>query len=611
MEHPLMSFVEELKRRNVFRVAIAYVIFAWLILQVGDTLGPALYLPQSINTALAFFLILGFPLAIFLTWAYELTPEGLKKEKDVDRTKSIAHVTGRKLDYVIIAVLILALGYFAFDKFMLDPSRNAELVQATTRAVTEAAAESDKEEAVIKSIAVLPFINMSDDAANEYFSDGISEELLNLLAQIPELRVIARTSSFAYKGRDVKITDIARELNVDHVLEGSVRKSGKQVRITAQLIHAADSSHLWSGSYDRTLDNIFTIQDEIAVAVVEQLKVKLLGAAPVAKETEPAAYTLNLQANYVAHQVTPGAFEKSIALYQQALEIAPEYIQPWLNLAVIYTVQGSFGLRPFNEAFILAREAANKALAIDPAKASAHAILGRIAMEYDSDLAAAALHLERALALEPTRPYVLLVASNLSRVLGRSDEAIALLEYLVDRDPVSPPTLAYLGQAYLTAKQSDKAIASFRTATRLSPGFYLGQFGIGWGLLQKGEFESALLAMQAETSEVYRLIGLAMAHYAMGQVTESDAALIELIEKHEQERAYDIASILAFRGETDRTFEWLNKAVQHGDFSLVVAETDISFVNINNDPRWLPFLESIGKSPEQLAAIKFTVALPK
>ena len=607
-----MSFFNELKRRNVFKVTIAYAVMAWLVMQIADVILNNVEAPGWVFHVILLLLGIGLLLAIFFAWAYELTPEGIKKEKDIDRTQSITHVTGRKLDFIIIGIMAVALGYFAYDKLVLSASREAAMTEAITMAVGEqAAAEQEAAFENDKSIAVLPFVNMSDDAANEYFSDGISEELLNLLAQIPELRVIARTSSFAYKGKDVKIADIARELNVGHVLEGSVRKTGNQVRVTAQLIHAADSSHLWSESYDRTLDNIFTIQDEIAVAVVEQLKVKLLGAAPVAKETDPAAYTLNLQANYMAHQATPGAFEQSIELYQQALEIAPDYIQPWLNLAVIYTVQGSFGLRPFNEAFILAREAANKALAIDPAKASAHAILGRIAMEYDSDLAAAALHLEHALGLEPTRPYVLLVASNLSRILGRLDEAIALLEYLVDRDPVSPPTLAYLGQAYLTAKQSDKGIASFRTATRLSPGFYLGQFGIGWGLLQKGEFESALLAMQAETSEVYRLIGLAMAHYALGQVTESDAALVELIEKHEQERAYDIASILAFRGETDRTFEWLDKAVQYGDFSLVVAETDISFVNINNDPRWLPFLESIGKSPEQLAAIEFQVTLPK
>jgi len=196
-----MLLYKELKRRNVFRVTIAYVIIAWLILQVGDTLAPALHLPESINTALAFFLILGFPLAIFLAWAYELTPEGLKKEKGVDRTKPITHVTGRKLDYVIIAVLVLALGYFAYDKFVLDPSREAELVQATTEAVAEQATESREAEAADKSIAVLPFLNMSDDAANEYFSDGISEEMLNLLTKIPELRV---TSHFLIRAKTSK-----------------------------------------------------------------------------------------------------------------------------------------------------------------------------------------------------------------------------------------------------------------------------------------------------------------------------------------------------------------------------------------------------------------------
>ena len=223
-----MSLFAEIKRRNVFRVAIAYVIIAWLIMQVGDTLAPALHLPESINTALAFFLILGFPLAIFLAWAYELTPEGIKKEKDIDRTQSTTHVTGRKLDFIIIGVMAVALGYLAYEKLILEPSRDAELIQATTEAVTErvttdsiALAESDK------SIAVLPFVNMSDDASNEYFSDGISEELLNLLAKIPELRVIARTSSFSYKGKDVKVTDLARELNVGYVLEGSEMPSEK------------------------------------------------------------------------------------------------------------------------------------------------------------------------------------------------------------------------------------------------------------------------------------------------------------------------------------------------------------------------------------------------
>jgi len=271
-----MSFVEELKRRNVFRVAIAYVIIAWLILQVGDTLAPALHLPESVNTALAFFLILGFPVAIILAWAYELTPEGLKKEKDVDRSNSITHVTGRKLDYFIIAVLVLALGYFAFDKFVLDPSRDAELVQATTEAVTEQATESREAETADKSIAVLPFVNMSDDASNEYFSDGISEEILNALAKVKDLKVAGRTSSFAFKTRSEDLRTIGEALRVSHILEGSVRKSGIQVRVTAQLVKADNGYHLWSQTYDRELTDIFAIQDEIAAEILIQLKAQLL-----------------------------------------------------------------------------------------------------------------------------------------------------------------------------------------------------------------------------------------------------------------------------------------------------------------------------------------------
>jgi TolB-like protein/Flp pilus assembly protein TadD len=606
-----MSIVEELKRRNVFRVAVAYVIIAWLILQVGDTLAPALHLPETVNTVLAFFLILGFPLAIFLAWAYELTPEGLKKEKDVDRTKSITHVTSRKLDYFIIAVLVLALGYFTVDKFVLDPSREAELVQATTEAVTEQATESGKEEAADKSIAVLPFVNMSDDAANEYFSDGISEELLNLLTKIPELRVIARTSSFAYKGKDVKIADIARELNVGHVLEGSVRKSGNQVRITAQLIHAADSSHLWSETYDRTLDDIFAIQDEIAAAVVEQLKVTLLGAAPPVRKTNPEAYALYLQARQVSRQDTREAYEQSITLYQLALVIAPDFAEAWVGQATNHFQAAYFGQQPYDEAFTSAREATDKALAIDPDNALAHALLGGIALFYDGDLDAAARHFQHSLELEPANPDIISMAAFLVANLGRLDEAIALREYVVSRDPVNPRGYFNLGDTYLFARRLDEAIASLRTALTLSPEYVSSQYRIGVALLSKDEPEAALAAMQQESVEAYRLFGLSMAYHALGQGAGSDAALAELVENYEQIAAYNIAYVLAFRSEADRAFVWLDKAVEYKDSGLSRVPVEILFANIHTDPRWLPFLESIGKSPQQLDDIEFEVTLPE
>ena len=319
-----MSIFNELNRRNVFRVSIAYIIVAWLLLQVSDTLVPALHLPDWFHSGVAFVLILGFPVAIIFAWAFEMTAEGLKREHEVDRSQSITHVTSRKLDFITIGVLVLALGYFAYDKLVLSTARDAALVEATTQAAIERVAfEQETYAESENSIAVLPFVNMSDDANNEYFSDGLSEELLNLLAKIPELRVIARTSSFAYKGKDVQIADVARELNVANVLEGSVRKAGSQVRITVQLIRASDSSHLWSETYDRTLDNIFVIQDEIAAAVVDKLKLTLFGEAPKVRETDPQAFALFLQARHHSNQSTTEQRKLAIRLYKHFLDYSP------------------------------------------------------------------------------------------------------------------------------------------------------------------------------------------------------------------------------------------------------------------------------------------------
>src|SRR3990170_1555732 len=263
-----MSLFEELKRRNVFRVGIAYVITAWLVAQIADLVLDNIESPAWVMQTLMLVLALGFPFALLFAWAFELTPEGIRKEKDVDRSQSITHETGRKLDYAIIAFLMLALGYFAWDKF----APGGESAPATT--VTE-----EEPPDTGKSIAVLPFVNMSDDAGNEYFSDGISEEILNALAKVPELQVAGRTSSFAFKGLNQDLRQIGSALNVSHILEGSVRKAGKRVRITAQLIKAADGYHVWSDTYDRELDDVFAIQDEISAAILQQLKAKLVGAA--------------------------------------------------------------------------------------------------------------------------------------------------------------------------------------------------------------------------------------------------------------------------------------------------------------------------------------------
>ena len=267
-----MSLYHELKRRNVFRVAIAYLAGSWLLVEVAETVFPLFGFDDTPARIMVIVLAISFPLFLLFSWAFEITPEGLKREVEVAREHSITRFTGKKLDRIIVVLLVLAIGYFAFDKFVLDP---VEDVQIAESAHQEGRSEALTESHGDKSIAVLPFVNMSSDPEQEYFSDGISEELLNLLAKIPELQVIARTSSFSYKGKDVRISDVARELNVGLVLEGSVRKVGNQVRITAQLIKADSETHLWSETYDRELDNIFEVQDEIAAAVIESLKVQL------------------------------------------------------------------------------------------------------------------------------------------------------------------------------------------------------------------------------------------------------------------------------------------------------------------------------------------------
>jgi TolB-like protein/class 3 adenylate cyclase/Tfp pilus assembly protein PilF len=526
--------------------------------------------------------------------AYDVRWEG---EAGTPHDRVVKPISKRRRVAVIAGALVLAcaLGFIAVDKLGLGTN----------------AAPGINEAKIEKSIAVLPFVNTSNDTSNEYFSDGLAEELLNLLAKMPELRVAARTSSFSYKGRDVRIAQIGEELNVSHVLEGSVRKAGNQLRITVQLIQAEDGYNLWSERYDRRLDDIFAIQDEIASEVVAQLKIRLLNGVPTVKETDPEAYALYLQARHLSRQDTPLAYEQSISLYQQALEVDPDYAASWDGLATIYYNQAGSGLRPVDEGYRLAREAANRALAIDRAHAPAHASLGWIARDYDGDLAAAARHFERALELDPANTAILSAAARLAISLGRLDEAISVLENVVDRDPVNAVGHHSLSLTYRWAGRLDEAIASGHTALSLSPGRIGTKYLVGVALLLRGAPEAALAAIAQESLEPWRLTGLVMVYHALGQASESDLALAELIDKYEQGRAYNIAYVLAFRGEVDRTFEWLDKAVQHKDPGLSQIHSQNLFSNIHDDPRWLPFLESIGKSPEQLAAIKFEVTLPE
>jgi len=587
-----MSLYHELKRRNVFRVAIAYLALAWLLTEVSGTLFPAFGIPDWGVRFVVIVFALGFIPALVISWAYEITPEGVKREKEVVRDASITHLTAKRLDGVTIGLIVLALAFLLADRFWMSPRLAAPEHQYPPN-----------------SIAVLPFINMSDDASNEYFSDGISEELLNLLAKIPELRVISRSSAFSFKGKNPKMADVARELNVAHVLEGSVRKAGNQVRITAQLIDARSDTHLWSQTYDRELDDIFAIQDEIAAAVVDALKLTLLGEVPQAEKINPEAYALYLQAMYLDAQGTNESLKKSNAMLKQVLAIAPDFARAWRILSRNYTNQAGRNLLPRDEGFALSREALDQALTIDPDFAEAHSSLGYRAMVYDGDLAAAARHFEHALSLEPTNLVVLGNSSGLLAKLGRLDEQITIREYVVAHDPLDPIDHNNLAVSYLHAERAEDVIATIETLLMLSPERLFAHYYLSLALLQKGENEAALEAIQQEPDEESRLEVLVMAYYALGRMAESDVALAEFIEKYEQKAPSYIAAVLAYRGEANLAFAWLDKAVQYNLHGSITTEP--RFASIHDDPRWLPFLESIGRSPSQLDAIEFEVKLPE
>jgi TolB-like protein/Tfp pilus assembly protein PilF len=372
-----LSFIQELRRRNVVRVGIAYAVAAWILLQLTDVLVDLLGLPEVAGKYVVLLLLIGFVPALIFAWAFEMTPEGLKREKDVDRSQSITPHTGRKLDFVIIGVLVVALGYFVVDKFILSPAQQAE----TAAQMIEAAEPAEK---APETIAVLPFVDMSPDGDNEYFSDGLTEELLNILAKIKDLQVAGRTSSFAFKGQNEDLRGIGEKLGVKTILEGSVRKdeTGQRVRITAQLVNVENGFHLWSETYDRELKDIFAIQDEIAHEVAAALRITLFGEdeqrLATRAVTEFNAYELYLQGLKNYNDFSYGSLRQAEIDFQQAIEMDPEYVPAQLGL--IHTLQelATTGAITRNEKIDRALPMLNIILKNDPGNSEAHVLMSLI-----------------------------------------------------------------------------------------------------------------------------------------------------------------------------------------------------------------------------------------
>ncbi len=444
----------ELKRRNVVRVAIAYAVVAWLTIEVSATTFPMLKLPEWAATFVTVLLIIGFPVALIFAWAFEMTPEGLKKEKDVDRSESITHITGRKIDFIIIGVLLVALAVFAVERFVLLPER-----APATDALQEIVATE-----VQQSIAVLPFVNMSPDPDQEYFADGMSEEILNLLAKIPELKVIGRTSSFAFKGKNEDLRIIGQALGVNTLLEGSVRKSGDRVRITAQLIDVSDASHIWSETYHRTLDDIFAVQDDVAAAIIDALQIHV-GANPTrGRPTENTeAYALFLKARASA-RVGEGRDAEELVL--KAIALDPEFAEAYEFLARVYWAQAGNVVGSV-EGQKLMGEAAARALAIDPDLVIARAMYQSGNIETYS-LPREIEAFEWAVREQPGNPDTLRALSFYLLKAGYLREALTVTERFVELDPLSHIANYYLFSALYAVERTSEAIAALELADQLS-----------------------------------------------------------------------------------------------------------------------------------------------
>jgi len=599
-----MNLFSELKRRNVFKVAAAYIIVGWLIMQAGEVMGPALRLPDWVNSALAFFLILGFPLAMIFAWAFEMTPDGIKKEKDVDRSQSITSATGAKLNRTITVVLVLALGFFAFDKFVLDPQRDAQLVQDTQTAAEQSAkttetalaiSKTDEDAPGEKSIAVLPFVNMSDDGANEYFSDGLSEELLNLLAKIPELKVAARTSSFQFKGQTGDIDAIASQLKVANVLEGSVRKSGNQVRITAQLIKADDGYHLWSETYDRKLENIFAVQDEIATAVVEALKITLLGeTAATIKEANPEAYALFLQGRYLYNEASKENLAKSVAVYQRAIDIDPNYAPVWAGLALTTLHQAGQDWIDLEAGVAKATETAKHAIALDPELALGWVSLSLIQGSYNWNWTGSDESMQMALKLEPNASYVLSAAGRLAGSLGQLDEAVNHCRQASVMDPLNQRALDALSGKLEAAGLLQEAEDATRNLFALNPNYGGIHTTLAWLMLRQGNAEQALIEVEKETDDFWGSLVRLLALYSVGKRAEADTELAVFVEKFHSFGAYQIAESYAWQDEPDEAFKWLNQAYDQHDPGMGSLLGDVTLRNLHKDARWQTLVEKMG-----------------
>jgi TolB-like protein/Flp pilus assembly protein TadD len=481
----------------------------------------------------------------------------------------------------IAATVVVALGVVVGSGFYLWKSNHGGTQVPSVAAITD------------KSIAILPFVDMSEKRDQEYFADGMAEEIIDLLVKIPGLKVISRTSSFQFKRKTEDLRSIATQLGVAYVLQGSVRKSGDRLRVTAQLINSKDGTHLWSQAYDRDLSDVLKLQDELAIAVVRALQIEVgtgFFSRPALRNTE--AYTLYLQGQHAKDRFDQPGMEQAVSDFERVLQLDPSFAPAELWLGNVYFTLGLYGFMSPAIAFEKARQASERALTLDPNLAMAHAQLGDIHRVYDWDWPAADRELMQALTLAPTDGNVLFYASGLSLSIGRSEEAVKQVNAALAQDPLNQAAYGNLSLAQSRRGRLEEAEAAARRALEINPTGPFGHYILGNALLQSGQPDAALREFSKDTVEAGRLGGSAMAYFAIGRKAESDAALAQMI-KSQANRPFLIARIYGFRGEADDALKLLERAYAEKDSVLSLVKGDPAFKKIEGDPRYKAFLKKM------------------
>ncbi len=592
----MSSFLQELRRRNVVRVGLAYIITAWILAQVADLALEAFAAPAWVMKTVLLLMLIGFPLALIFAWAFEKTPEGIKLEKNVDRSQSITPVTGKKLDRGIIVALAIAVVFLLYKVNVQDVPEPASEKQLTSN--TQPASFSKPGAASSEpSVAVLPFVNMSNDPANEYFSDGISEELLNVLVKVSTLKVASRTSSFSFKGKDISIPEIAEQLKVDHVLEGSVRKAGNRVRITAQLIEVNTDRHIWSETYDRELEDIFAIQDEISGHIVEALQAAL-GAGKTAtvvdtqKPTENLdAYQAYLQGRYFWQRRGEENITRAIDLFKRAIDLDPDFARAWSSLGAAYITLPTYSDVPEKDVFPLGEKAARRALELDDSQAEAYAVLGDLTRMKMKWLEAESYY-QAAIAREPRNPTSHLWYGEFLTQVGRLEDSIKETSIAYDLDPLSPGANVNLAYLNIYTGRYDEANKLLQAAQEL------GHEGGFWAsvLIQvnKRDYEQAFNTVVG-LEKKFNIPGgsFSFLFKSLLDGTQAEAAERLMSEEFKDNAEFVFYSLIDL-GRLDDAFSYINARFANIQGNQYFDLWDRRLSAFRSDPRFLNLVNRMG-----------------